>query len=80
MSLIIYTKNRCSWCVDALEFLKTAGVEFEEREVRSNPIFMKELEQKSGQSKAPTIDLDGEILADTDVQAIEIFLKEKGVL
>ena len=80
MSLIIYTKTRCPWSVDALEFLKNAGVEFEEREVWSNPIFFKELEEKSGQSKAPTIDLDGEILADTDAQAIELFLKEKGVL
>ena len=80
MSLIIYTKTGCPWCIDALTFLKTAGVEYEEREVRSNPDFMKELEDKSGQTKAPTIDLDGEILADTDAQTIESFLKEKGIL
>ncbi len=80
MSLIIYTKTGCPWCIGALTFLNTAGVEYEEREVRSNPDFMKELEEKSGQTKAPTIDLDGEILADTDAQAIELFLKEKSIL
>lgn len=80
MSLIIYTKTGCPWCEDALGFLKTAGVDFEEREVRDNPEFMREMEEKSGQTKAPTIDLDGEILADTDAQAIEVFLKEKGIL
>lgn len=80
MSLIIYTKTGCPWCIDALTFLQTHNVQFEEREVRSNPEFMKELEEKSGQTKAPTLDLDGEILADTDAQAIEIFLKEKGIL
>lgn len=80
MSLIIYTKTGCPWCIDALDFLKTHNVQFEEREVRNNPDFMKELEEKSGQTKAPTLDLGGEILADTDAQAIEIFLKEKGVL
>jgi glutaredoxin len=80
MSLIIYTKTGCPWCGDTLEFLKTNNVQFEEREVRSNAEFMKELEDKSGQSKTPTIDLDGEILADSDAQAIEVFLKEKGIL
>ncbi len=80
MSLIIYTKTGCPWCIKALTFLNTAGVEYEEREVLSNPDFMKEMEEKSGQTKAPTIDLDGEILADTDAEAIELFLKEKGVL
>lgn len=80
MSLIIYTKTGCPWCEDALEFLNTHNVSYEEKEVRSNIEFMQELETKSGQSKAPTLDLDGEILADTDAKAIEVFLKEKGIL
>jgi len=80
MSLIVYTKTGCPWCIDALKFLEDNNVNFEEREVRSNPEFMKELEEKSGQNKAPTLDLDGEILADTDAKAIEVFLKEKRIL
>lgn len=80
MSLIIYTKTSCPWCEEALHFLNVAGVEYEEREVHSNPEYMKELEQKSGQTKAPTLDLNGEILADADVSAIEVFLKEEGIL
>lgn len=80
MSLIIYTKTGCPWCIAALNYLNEKKITYEEREVRSNPEFRKELEEKSGQSKAPTIDLDGEILADTDAEAIEIFLKEKGII
>lgn len=80
MSLIIYTKTGCPWCKDALEFLQTKEVQYEEREVRGNLVNMKELQDKSGQDKTPTIDLDGTILADTDAQAIEVFLKEKGIL
>lgn len=80
MSLIIYTKTGCPWCIDALNYLNEKKISYEEREVRSNPEYMKELEDKSGQSKAPTLDLDGEILADTDVPAIELFLKEKGII
>lgn len=80
MSLIVYTKKGCPWCIDALDFLDSVHVPYEEREVRSNSEYMKELEEKSGQTKAPTLDLDGEILADTDARAIELFLKEKGIL
>jgi glutaredoxin 3 len=80
MSLIIYTKTGCWWCVDALDYLNTKGIQYEEREVWSNPEFMKELEEKSGQTKAPTLDLDGEILADAGVEDIDVFLKEKGVV
>lgn len=76
----MYTKTGCPWCNDARTFLQTASVDFEEREVRDNEEFMKELEEKSGQNKTPTFDFDGEILADSDAQAIEIFLKEKGIL
>ncbi len=80
MSLIIYTKTGCPWCKDAFTLLHAKEVQYEEREVLGNLIYMKELEDKSGQNKTPTLDLNGEILADTDAQAIEVFLKEKGIL
>ncbi len=80
MSLIVYTKTGCSWCRAVLGFLREKKIPFEEREVRGNKIYFDELVQKSGQSKAPTLDLDGEILADTDVEAVEKWLQEKGVL
>ncbi|KKU68516.1 MAG: Glutaredoxin [Parcubacteria group bacterium GW2011_GWA2_47_16] len=78
--LIIYSKTGCPWCRDALAFLRNKKIAFEEREVLSNPKFFEELQAKSGQSKAPTLDVDGEILADTDAAAIEAFLKEKKLL
>ena len=80
MKIIIYTKTGCPWCRDALAFLRNKKVVFEEREVLSNPKFFEELKNKSGQSKAPTLDVDGEILADTDARAIEVFLKKRGII
>ncbi|MEN9921317.1 MAG: hypothetical protein RLZZ517_295 [Candidatus Parcubacteria bacterium] len=80
MSLIIYTKTGCPWCVDALAYLNQKGIQYEEREVLKNPEFMKEMEEKSGQTKAPTIDFNGEILADTDAGQIDSFLKDKGII
>jgi glutaredoxin len=80
MSLIIYTKTGCPWCAEALQFLDENNVTYEEREVRANATYFEELKTKSGQEKTPTLDLDGTILVDTDATAIEIFLKENGVL
>ena len=80
MNIIIYTKTGCPWCRDALKFLHDNTVAFEEREVLGNPAFFEELQAKSGQSKTPTLDIDGEILADMDKEAIETFLKKKKLL
>jgi len=38
------------------------------------------MKEKSGQEKAPTLDLDGFILADTDAEAIEKYLRSKGTI
>jgi hypothetical protein len=46
----------------------------------SNAQFFDELKTKSNQTKTPTLDIDGDILADTDAKAIEVFLKSKGIL
>ena len=80
MKLIVYTKSGCPWCRAVVDFLNERKVLFEEREVRRNKEWFDEMVAKSGQEKAPTVDLDGEILADTDVEAVERFLKEKKII
>jgi monothiol glutaredoxin len=79
MHIIIYTKTGCPWCEGALALLREKNVPFEEREVRGNKEYFDEMVAKSGQSKAPTLDIDGFILADTDRDQIAAYLKEKGV-
>ena len=78
--LIIYTKTGCPWCRDALAFLRDKKVEFEEREVLGDSSYFAELKTKSNQTKTPTLDLDGDILADTDAPAIEAWLKNKKII
>jgi glutaredoxin 3 len=80
MDIIVYVKTGCPWCIGVTEFLDAAGIDYETRNVTENPAFMQEMEALSGQSKAPTLDIEGEILADTDKEAVEAYLKEKGVL
>ena len=80
MKLIVYTKAGCPWCRSVIDFLREKKVAFEEREVRGNKEWFDEMVAKSGQEKAPTLDLDGTILADTDSEAVAVWLKAKGVL
>ncbi len=78
MNLILYTKTGCPWCVEVLELFKEKGVIFEERDCRKNEKFLIELQERSGQSLTPTLDCDGELLADSDAKAITEFLTQKG--
>ncbi len=78
MSFIVYTKRGCPWCEEVLTLLHSKNISFEEREVLGKVAYFTELQQKSGQTKVPTLDLDGDILADTDAQAVTLFLRKKG--
>jgi len=75
MPTILYVKQGCPWCIAAEEELQKLGVKYERREVRSNPEFFKEMQEISGQSKAPVLDVDGRILADFGPEQLAGFLK-----
>lgn len=71
MNIIVYTKTGCPWCIGLTDFLKEKGIEFEERNVTDNEVYFTEMQAKSGQTKAPVVDIDGKIIADTDKEEIE---------
>ncbi len=76
MHIIIYTKTGCPWCIDALAFLRERGLAFEERNVTSNPAYFEEMKTLSGQTKAPTLVIDGHVIADTDREQIAAHLEK----
>ena len=80
MNIILYTKRGCPWCDAVRSFLKINNLPFEEREVLSSKEYFDEMVAKSGQQKAPTLDIDGHILADSDEEQVKAYLEEKGVL
>jgi glutaredoxin len=76
---ILYTKAGCPWCAEAVEFLDGHGVDYRLVEVSSDPAAMAEMQTKSGQSKAPTLDWNGEILADFGTDELVPFLRDHNV-
>ena len=76
---LLYVKTGCPWCLEVLEYFAEHNLPFEKIVVSGNPEAMQEMIDLSGQSKAPTMDWDGEVLADFGVDELIPFLKEKGV-
>ena len=62
-----------------LDLLLEYDIPFEERNVSENRDFMEEMVEKSNQTFVPTLDIDGEILADVGADEVEAYLREKGL-
>jgi glutaredoxin len=69
----LFIKPYCGWCHEAMEWLDERGIEYEVLDVISDATARREMFQLSGQSLAPTIDVDGEILADFGTDELEEF-------
>lgn len=74
-TITVFTKSGCPWCEGVLEYLDEAALAYEEREVLGNPAHFEEMERLSGQRKAPVVVVDGEVIADTDRDAVAAFLR-----
>ena len=80
MSLpILYIKPGCPWCDEVIDFLRRKRIEVETIVVSGNPSAMRAMGDLSGQSKAPTMDWHGEVLADFGVDELVPFLRQRGL-
>lgn len=76
---ILYTKDGCPWCEEAMDFLDRNEIPYQKREVTSNAAAMRELVAVSGQSKAPTLKWGDEVLADFGLEELRPFLAARGI-
>lgn len=76
---ILYIKPGCPWCSDATRYLDDHGISTLQRDVTSDASAMQEMKQKSGQTKAPTLDWHGDVLADFGLDELVPFLRKKNV-
>jgi glutaredoxin 3 len=80
MSLpVLYIKPGCPWCEEVVHFLDRRNIEVHTRIVSGNREAMQEMVELSGQTKAPTMDWHGHVLADFGVDELIPFLKTHGV-
>ena len=76
---ILYVKTGCPWCAEVIGFLTGHGIAYREQDVSTDGTALAAMVKKSGQSKAPTLDWHGKILADFDVVELVPFLHTQGV-
>ena len=76
---VIYIKPGCPWCDEVIDYLNAKGIAHQQVIVSGNREAMQAMIDLSGQSKAPTMDWDGEVLADFGVDELIPFLKRKGI-
>ena len=72
---ILYVKTGCPWCEEVLGYFDSHRLPYQKVVVSGNPAAMKAMTDLSGQSKAPTMDWDGEVLADFGVEELVPFLR-----
>lgn len=77
---VLYIKPGCPWCDDVVAWLDQRKIEVETLVVSGNREAMAEMVALSGQSKAPTLDWHGDVLADFGVEELIPFLKKRGVI
>ncbi len=73
---ILYIKDGCPWCREALSFFNSQGVELDVRDVNENAKDMDAMVSVSGQTKTPTFEYEDFVVADFDVDEFLAELSE----
>jgi glutaredoxin 3 len=73
MQIRLFIKPYCPWCHKAVRWLDQRGVKYETLDVIADSKAFTEMVNLSGQTLAPVIDVDGEVLADFGLDELERF-------
>ena len=74
-----WLKTHCGWSRGVRAVLAKYNLEFEEKDIIQNQAFRWEMEQKSGQDKQPTLEINGTMLADVSGEELEAWLIQNGL-
>jgi len=78
MDVTVYKKSGCPWAAAVIGFLNELSVSYQIKNVTTHPQYALEVEKKTGKCISPTVDFDGEILADASVEDVAKVLEKKG--
>ncbi len=60
--VVIYTTTWCGWCRKTLAWLDARGVDYDNRDIESDPRAREELIAKTGSTSIPVVEVDGRII------------------
>jgi glutaredoxin-related protein len=74
-----WMKPQCGWSNGVRAVLRKYDLPFEDKDIINNPANRWEMEQKSGQSLQPTLEINGNMLADISGEELEKWLIENNL-
>ena len=77
---VAWLKPWCGWSAGVRAVLKKYDLPFEERDVINNPEAFEEMILKTGQTKQPSLEIGGRILADVSGEEVEAWLLREGLV
>ena len=72
-------KPQCGWSNGVRAVLRKYNLPFEDKDIINNPANRWEMEQKSGQSLQPTLEINGAMLPDISGEELEKWLIENNL-
>lgn len=76
---VLYIKPACPWCTEVVGFLDEHGIPYRRVDITQDAGARAEMERFSGQGMVPTLDWNGEVLADFGVDELVPFLRSRNV-
>jgi glutaredoxin len=71
----LFIKPHCGWCHQAKEWLDARGIQYETLDATADAAARQQMLKLSGQTLAPVIEVDGQVLADFDTDQLAAFWK-----
>jgi len=77
-SIRLFIKPYCGWCDEVIDWLEQHGIQHETLDVTSDESARRDMTRLSGQTMAPVIDVDGDILADFGAGELAAWWRDNG--
>ena len=75
----LFVKTGCPWCEEATDWLDARKIVYTTLDVNRDSAAREEMRELTGQTKAPSIEVDGEhVLADFGADELEVWWKKMG--
>jgi len=79
-TITAWLKTSCGWSRGVRAVLSKYNLEYTDKDIIQNPAFRWEMEQKSGQSMQPTLEVNGVMLCDVSGEELEAYLLREGLV
>jgi monothiol glutaredoxin len=78
--IVAYLKTHCGWSRGVRTVLAKYNLPFTEKDIIQHPEFRSEMEQRTGQTLSPCVEINGTMLPDISGEEVEQFMISKGLV